>query len=117
MLIRPEDRAALVFDAYRFYEVLQAGRRLRIGDLEDRWRYSGLRRSDLDIALAEQVAAGLLSARDSAFGMTYTLTEAGAAEIRDNPASPEVQRALYQFEKRPRCGDGWHLERRKTASA
>ena len=111
MIISAEDRATLVFNAYRHYELTAPGHRLRIGELEDRWRHSGLRRSDLDLTLSDLTAWGLVRSEPTASGIAYYLTETGARYMRDHPEAPATSRALYQLARRPRDG-GLKIERR-----
>ena len=115
MEIRSEDRKLLVFNAYRFFDLVYAGNRLRIGELEDRWLHSGLRQSDLTLTLEELVCADLLRAEQTAYGMAYYLTVTGAGYIRENPETPSTRRELYQLARRTRSGSGLRLDRRRTA--
>lgn len=113
MDIQPEDRAALVFEIYRFYDLTQAGKRLRVLELEPRWSDTGLRRSDLDVALAEMARNGLLREELTPTGPAYFLTEAGATYMRDNAMSMESRRTLFRLSKRRRDAARLRRERKE----
>ncbi|GAC1622673.1 MAG: hypothetical protein NVS9B10_06880 [Nevskia sp.] len=117
MIISDEDRTTLVFNAYRQYELLGVGARMRVGEFEDHWRTSGLRQSDLQLTLSDLVGWGLLRAEPTASGMAYFLTESGARYLQDHPETLTTRRALYQLARRPRGGGGLRPERRRAATA
>jgi|GEM_PF-7099839 len=115
MEIRREHCRTLVFNCYRHYELTHAGSRLRIGELDDCWAHTGMRRSDLGTTLDELVKARLLRAELTAAGIAYYLTDAGAEYIRNHPETPELRRALYQLSRRSRSGNALRPERRGVA--